>query len=150
MTIMPFVSSIVKSRLPTGIEPFHSNSMGLVDYVPVLLQLLFATFLAVAILIASQVFGQRAKGNYIKDRAYECGVPMEGNPHPRFGVKFYVVAMLFIIFDIEAVFLIPWVLIYREFLALHIPILMPVMFFIGVLVMGLAYEMKKKGLEWGR
>lgn len=124
--------------------------MELVDYVPVLIQVLFAVFLAAAILIASQVFGQRAKGNYIKDKAYECGIPMEGNPHPRFGVKFYVVAMLFILFDIEAVFLIPWVLVYREFLAVGIPILMPVMFFIAVLVLGLAYEMKKKGLEWER
>ncbi|WOO41201.1 NADH-quinone oxidoreductase subunit A [Rubellicoccus peritrichatus] len=124
--------------------------MELVDYIPVLIQVLFAVFLAAAILIASQVFGQRAKGNYIKDKAYECGLPMEGNPHPRFGVKFYVVAMLFILFDIEAVFLIPWVLIYREFISLGIPILMPVMFFIAVLVLGLAYEMKKKGLEWER
>lgn len=124
--------------------------MELVDYIPVLIQVLLALFLAVAILSASQLFGQRAKGNYIKDRAYECGIPMEGTPHPRFGVKFYVVAMLFIIFDIEAVFLIPWVLIYREFLAIGIPILLPVMFFITVLVVGLAYEMKKKGLEWER
>lgn len=124
--------------------------MELANYIPVLIQVLLAFVLAAAILGASHLFGQRAKGNYIKDRAYECGLPMEGSPHPRFGVKFYVVAMLFIIFDIEAVFLIPWVMIYRELLAVNIPILLPVMFFIGVLVIGLAYEMKKKGLEWER
>ncbi len=124
--------------------------MEIADYLPVLIQVLLAAALAGAILMASHVFGQRARGNYIKDKAYECGLPMEGNPHPRFGVKFYVVAMLFILFDIEAVFLIPWALIYREFIASHIPILWPVMFFIGILVLGLAYEMKKKGLEWER
>lgn len=124
--------------------------MEIVDYLPVMIQVLLATGLAGVILVASHIFGQRARGNYIKDKAYECGLPMEGNPHPRFGVKFYVVAMLFILFDIEAVFLIPWALIYREFIVAQITILWPVMFFIGILVLGLAYEMKKKGLEWER
>lgn len=124
--------------------------MVLADYIPVLIQVLLAAGLAGAILTASHIFGQRARGNYIKDRAYECGLPMEGEAHPRFSVKFYVVAMLFILFDIEAVFLIPWALIYREFIAAQIPILLPVLFFIGILVLGLGYEMKKKGLEWER
>jgi len=122
----------------------------LVDYVPVMIQIVLVALLAVAILTASHLFGQRARGNYIKDRAYECGLPMEGSPHPRFAVKFYIVAMLFILFDIETVFLIPWVLVYRELLHIGIPILMPVLFFIAVLVLGLAYEMRKKGLVWER
>lgn len=124
--------------------------MTLVDYLPVLLQVLLAAAIAVGILVASHVFGQRAKGNYIKDSAYECGLVAEGKPHPRFAVKFYVVAMLFILFDIEVVFLVPWVLIYREFLAHNIAILLPVLFFIFVLTLGLVYEMKKKGLRWAR
>ena len=127
-----------------------AEAMTLVDYIPILIQLLLALVLAATILTASAIFGQRARGNYIKDRAYECGIVAEGNPHPRFGVKFYVVAMLFIIFDIEVVFLIPWVLVFREFLAWGIPILMPVMFFILVMILGVAYEMRKKGLEWDR
>lgn len=124
--------------------------MTLAAYLPVLLQVLVALTIAVVILVASHLFGQRARGNYIKDAAYECGLPMEGKPHPRFAVKFYVVAMLFILFDIEVVFMIPWVLVFREFLANNIAILTPVLFFILVLSVGLVYEMKKKGLRWER
>jgi NADH-quinone oxidoreductase subunit A len=63
-------------------------------------------------------------------------------------VKFYVTAMLFILFDIEVVFLIPWTFVYRHFLANHIAILAPMLFFLGVLVLGLFYEVKKGALEW--
>lgn len=124
--------------------------MTLADYLPVLIQLLIAAGIASVILVASHLFGQRSRRNYIKDTGYECGLPAEGNAHPQFAVKFYVVAMLFILFDIEVVFLIPWVLVYREFLANNIAILWPVLFFILVLTLGLVYEMKKKGLRWER
>jgi NADH-quinone oxidoreductase subunit A len=63
-------------------------------------------------------------------------------------VKFYVTAMLFIIFDIEVVFLIPWTFVYRDFLAHNISIVGPIMFFLFVLVLGLLYEVKKGALEW--
>ena len=63
-------------------------------------------------------------------------------------MKFYVTAMLFILFDIEVVFLIPWTFVYREFLAAGIPILGPISFFLFVLVLGLVYEVKKGALEW--
>ncbi|MGE9295059.1 MAG: NADH-quinone oxidoreductase subunit A [Puniceicoccales bacterium] len=124
--------------------------MELVDYLPILIQIVLAAVIAGAILVASHMFGQRASGNYTKDDAYECGLKAEGKPHPKFSVKFYVVAMLFILFDIEVVFLIPWVLVYREMLSIGIPILLPVLFFLGILTLGMAYEMKKKGLEWER
>ena len=73
---------------------------------------------------------------------------MEGKPHPRFAVKFYVTAMLFILFDIEVVFLVPWALVYREFLAAQIAITAATAVFLGVLVLGLAYEFKRGALEW--
>ena len=117
-------------------------------YLPVLLQVAIAIALPVAILVASWFFGQRAKPNKIKDSAYECGLNAEDKPHPRFSVKFYVTAMLFLVFDLEIVFLLPWTFIYRDFLASHIAILGPVLFFLGVLVLGLAYEIKKGALEW--
>ena len=63
--------------------------------------------------------------------------------HARFSVKFYVTAMLFILFDIEVIFLIPWTFVYREFLADRLPILLPMLFFLGLLVLGLVYEIKK-------
>ena len=119
------------------------------DYAPILIQLFLAAGLACLIVGVSHLFGQRAhKKNKITDSAYECGVKAEGIVHTRFSVKFYVTAMLFILFDIEVVFLIPWAFIYRDFLANHISILAPIGFFFGVLVLGLFYEIKKGALEW--
>jgi len=122
--------------------------MTLADYLPVLIQLLLALGIASAILVFSHLLGQRSATNRSKDSAYECGLPAEGRAGARFSVKFYVTAMLFIIFDIEVVFLIPWVLIYRDFLSAQLPILLPVLFFLGVLVVGLVYELRKGALNW--
>lgn len=119
------------------------------DYAPILIQLILAAGLAGLIVGISHLLGQRAhKKNAITDSAYECGVKAEGIVHTRFSVKFYVTAMLFILFDIEVVFLIPWAFIYRDFLANHISILAPIGFFFGVLILGLFYEVKKGALEW--
>src|SRR5450432_4755516 len=102
-------------------------------YLPILVQICLAAGLAIAVIGASHLFGQRAKKNHIKDSPYECGVPTEGVVHSRFSVKFYVTAMLFILFDIEVVFLIPWAFVYREFLSQHIAIFWPVMTFMALL-----------------
>ena len=120
------------------------------NYLPVLVQLLLAAAIALGIIFVSHIFGQRAKTNKFKDSAYECGLAMEGKPHPRFSVKFYVTAMLFILFDVEVLFLIPWVMVYRDFLANAIPIFFPILFFMFVLVLGLIYEIKKGALKWER
>lgn len=124
--------------------------MTLDAYLPVLIQIILAMGIAVAVLVASQLFGQRTRTNPVKDSAYECGIPTDSQPGARFSVKFYVTAMLFILFDIEVVFLIPWVLVYRDFLAHQLPILLPVLFFILLLVTGLFYELKKGALDWDR
>ncbi len=120
------------------------------DYLPFLYQILWAAGIAALIIGASHFFGQRAARNRIKDTAYECGVPGRGLVHARFSVKFYVTAMLFILFEIEVIFLIPWTFIYREFLANHIPVLLPMLFFLGLLVLGLIYEARKGALDWER
>ncbi len=125
-----------------------AEAQSLSTYLPVLVQVALGLAIPTVILVASHVFGQRAKGNYIKDKAYECGLPMEGKPHPRFAVKFYVTAMLFILFDIEVVFLVPWALVYREFLAASIAITGATAVFLGVLVLGLVYEVRRGALEW--
>jgi NADH-quinone oxidoreductase subunit A len=122
--------------------------MTLESYLPIFIQLILALGIAIAILVFSWFLGQRALTNKVKDGAYECGLIMEGASHPRFAVKFYLTAMLFILFDIEVVFLIPWALVFREFVASGIAIVMPGLFFIGLLVFGLVYEIKKGGLEW--
>ena len=80
-----------------------------------MVQICWAVGIGGIVLVASHVFGQRVSGNPIKDAPYECGMLAEGSGHARFAVKFYVTAMLFILFDIEVVFLIPWALVFREF-----------------------------------
>lgn len=121
-------------------------------YYPVITQVAVAVALALIVIIASHIFGQRANTNVTKDTAYECGLLPEPRSTTRFGVKFYVVAMLFILFDIEIVFLVPWTLVYREFVRDlgMASALLPALFFGGVLVVGLVYELRKGGLKWER
>jgi NADH-quinone oxidoreductase subunit A len=125
-----------------------AKTVSLSAYLPVLIQFVLAAGIAAVILIANRLFGQRAAPNPRKDSAYECGMDPIGDPHPRFSVKFYVTAMLFILFDLEVVFLLPAVLVYREFIVAHLPIILPVMFFTLVLTFGLWYELRKGALDW--
>jgi len=122
--------------------------MPLTEFVPILVQLVLALGLAVVIITVSSFLGQRAAKNKIKDSAYECGVPASGQTKTRFSVKFFVTAMLFILFDIEVIFLIPWAFVYREFLSEGLPIVLPGLFFLGVLILGLFYEVRKGALDW--
>ena len=89
------------------------------EFIPVLLQILIATGFAVATLIASALLGKRAKRNQMKDSAYECGMLPVGDGQARFSVKFYLVAMLFVLFDIEVVFLYPGAVIFRDQIAAY-------------------------------
>ncbi|MDD2764866.1 MAG: NADH-quinone oxidoreductase subunit A [Opitutaceae bacterium] len=124
--------------------------MSAAAYLPFLYQAVLAAGIGAVIIGASHLLGQRAPKNRIKDTAYECGVAGGGLVHARFAVKFYVTALLFILFDIEVIFLIPWTFVYREFLANQIPILLPMLFFLGLLVLGLVYEARKGALDWER
>ena len=119
-------------------------------YLPVLLQIVLAGAMGVGIVAASHLFGHKLRRNPIKDSAYECGVSATGKIHPRLSVKFFLTALLFILFDIEVVFLLPWTFIYREFLARGVPVLLPVLCFIGLLVAGFLYEWRKGALDWER
>jgi len=118
------------------------------SYSPVLVQVILAVAIGAVIIAASHIFGQRAKTNKLKDSAYECGIVPEGEPHPRFGAKFYLVAMLFVVFDIEVVFMIPLAMVYPDIVAAKLPILLPSLFFIAVLSVGIFYELKKDALNW--
>ena len=122
--------------------------MELGDYLPILIQVLLAVGMGVGILVASHIFGQKARRSKIKDSPYECGLATEKPGKTRYSVKFYVTAMLFILFDIDVVFLIPWVLTHRELMACGIPVLWPMLFFTFVLAVGLIYELKSGALEW--
>ena len=119
----------------------------LAEYSGVLVILVIAIVLAGALLGIHLLVGPRREFPE-KQEPFECGEEQITNPQQRFAVKFYVTAMLFILFDIEIVFLIPWVLVFREFLAVNLPILLPIFFFLFVLVLGLFYELKKGAIEW--
>jgi NADH-quinone oxidoreductase subunit A len=122
--------------------------MSLIDYLPVLIQIVLAVGIGVGILVASHLFGQRATRSKIKDSPYECGISSEVGGTTRYSVKFYVTAMLFILFDIDVVFLIPWVLTHRELTFAGVSVLGPMLFFTFVLGAGLVYELKSGALEW--
>jgi NADH-quinone oxidoreductase subunit A len=122
--------------------------MTLSSFLPVLIQILLAVGIGVGILVASHLFGQRASRSKIKDSPYECGLSSEVGGTTRYSVKFYVTAMLFILFDIDVVFLIPWVLTHRELTFAGVSVLGPMLFFTFILVFGLIYELKSGALEW--
>ena len=82
-------------------------------YFPVLVQTILAVLVAGALITLSFVLGKRVKDR-VKDSPYECGIAPTGSARERFSVKFYLVAIVFILFDIEAVFLYPWAVVYRE------------------------------------
>lgn len=123
----------------------------LTDYIPVLLQIAIATGFAVATLIVSALLGKRALRNRVKDSAYECGMVPIGGGQPRFSIKFYLVAMLFVLFDIEVVFLMPWATVYREQIAAGASVFLWAMLgFVGILFVAYLYALKKGALEWRR
>ena len=115
------------------------------NYLPVLFQVVIACGFAVTTLILSVVFGRSARRNSIKDSAYECGMLPIGDGAPRFSVKFYLVAMLFVLFDIEVVFMYPWAVNFREF---GVNGLIEMFIFMGTLLLGFVYIIKKKALDW--
>lgn len=103
---------------------------------------------AVSTLILSVVFGRSAKRNAVKDSAYECGMLPIGEGSPRFSVKFYLVAMLFVIFDIEVVFMYPWAVQFRDLAAQGPTALVSMAGFAGILVFAYVYALKKGALNW--
>jgi NADH-quinone oxidoreductase subunit A len=121
------------------------------DFLPVLLQVLIAIGFAVAALATSLLLGKTSKRNAVKDSPYECGMLPIGEAQPRFSVKFYLVAMLFILFDLEIVFMYPWAVIYRDFVAENgLGILWSMLGFVGILTLGYVYAVMKGALDWKR
>ncbi len=117
-------------------------------YLPVLLQVLVVIGFAAMVLILSVVFGRSAKRNATEDIPYECGMLPVGEGAPRFSVKFYLVAMLFVIFDIEVVFMYPWALQFRDLARLNPVVLVSMAGFAGSLAVAYVYALKKGALNW--
>jgi NADH-quinone oxidoreductase subunit A len=118
------------------------------QYLPVLLQIIVAIGFAAVVLAASVIFGRSARRNATKDSAYECGMLAVGEGAPRFSVKFYLVAMLFVLFDIEVVFMYPWAVQFRDLIADGPVALVSMAGFAGVLVVAYVYALKKGALNW--
>jgi len=114
------------------------------SYLPILVLIAIALAFAVGATIFSTLIGQK-KPSVVKLAPYECGMPLLGTARERFSVKFYIVAMLFILFDIEAVFMYPWAVIFKD-LGMFGFAEMGV--FILILLVGYAYVWKKGALEW--
>ena len=113
-------------------------------YFPVLLQIHIAAAVAGGLIFASIALGKRLK-NKVKDTPYECGITPVGSARERFSVKFYLVGMLFILFDIEAIFLYPWAVVFRY---LKMFGFIEMLIFIGFVLAGFFYIWKKGVLNW--
>jgi len=118
------------------------------DYLPVLLQIIVAVGFAGSALIVSVLLGKAGRRNPIKDSAYECGMVPVGEPQPRFSVKFYLIAMLFILFDLEIVFMYPWAVVYRGMIHGHPVIFWSMLSFVSILMLGYIYALRKGVLDW--
>ena len=120
----------------------------ILEYMPVLLQIIVAIGFAVSALVISVVLGKTGKRTRAKDTAYECGMIPQGEGQPRFSVKFYLVAMLFILFDLEIVFMYPWAVVYKEAIVHGSTIFWSMLSFITILMVGYVYALKKGALDF--
>ena len=118
------------------------------QFLPVFVQILVATGFAAVALVFSVLLGKSARRNATKDSAYECGMVATGDGAPRFSVKFYLVAMLFVIFDIEVVFMYPWAVQFRDLVAESPMALVSMAGFAGILAVAYVYAFRRGALSW--
>ena len=119
------------------------------QYLPVLMLGVLAVLFSAFMLVGSVLLGKKGRRPPIKDTPYECGMVPIGTGSTRLSVKFYLVAMLFILFDIEVVFLYPWAVVYREMLAQNAGLILGSMLsFMGILFVGYIYAVKKQAFDW--
>ena len=120
------------------------------NYLPLMIQILVAVGMGCSMTTVSFLIG-RHRRTKVKLEAYECGVPAEGDARGRFSVRFYMVAMLFILFDVEAVFMMPWAVIYRQLYHITGSRLFgfwEMLVYLGFVLVGFFYIMKKGILDW--
>lgn len=135
---VPRRDDIINRRVMSG------NSLQ--SYAPLLIHLIAAALVAGALVTLSSLVGWR-RPSRVKQQAYECGITPTGDAREPFDVKFYLVAMVFILFDIEAIFLYPWAYVFR---ALSWRGFEEMMLYIGLLLAGYIYLWKKGALDWNR
>jgi NADH-quinone oxidoreductase subunit A len=120
------------------------------DYLPILLMFVVAAGFAVSNILLSQMVGQR-KRTRTKLMPYECGKDPVGSARERFSVKFYLIAMIFILFDIEVIFLVPWAVVFKSLIAEGLSTLayVEMMLFVALLFVGYIYVWRKGAFDWG-
>ena len=125
------------------------STFALKDYLPILLMFIVAVSFAVGNVLLSSLIGQR-KSTRTKLMPYECGKDPVGSARERFSVKFYLIAMLFILFDIEVIFLVPWAVVFKTLSlgGLRNLVYVEMMIFVGLLLVGYVYVWKKGLFEW--
>jgi len=116
-------------------------------YIPILLLLVFVVANAVLMLGISQLL-QTYRPTSVKSAAYESGMPALGDARERFSVKFYLVAMLFIVLDIETVFMIPWAVAFQQLASMRGVLLLEMLTFVAILAVGYVYLWKRGALQW--
>jgi NADH-quinone oxidoreductase subunit A len=114
------------------------------DYFPILMQMLLAVGFVVGTIIISGKLGPK-RSSQIKDKNFECGIESVGNARIPFSVKYFVVAILFVLFDVEVIFLYPWAI---NFKSLGAEGMIKMVVFMALLLVGFFYIIKKKALEW--
>jgi len=115
-----------------------------VEYAPVLIFLAVAAVFPVATLVIAAAL-RPSHHSVVKGEAYECGMPPSGEARARYPVRFYIVAVLFVVFDVETIFLFPWAVKYRVLGTFG---LVEMLVFLGILIVGYAYAWTKGALEW--
>ena len=124
------------------------------QYIPVGLLMLIAIGFAAASLALPPLLGKKRTHDPVKDSAYECGMPAMTEAHTRFSVKFYLIAMLFILFDIEVVFFLGWAAVFRDLIkpaaqgGIGWEMLLGALVFLAILEVGHIYAWKKGALDW--
>jgi NADH-quinone oxidoreductase subunit A len=120
-----------------------------IDFVPLFIMMVLALGLAMTLLKAGEILGP-SRPNRIKHSAYESGMDPVGSARDRYSIKFYLVAMIFIVFDVEVVFMYPWAVSFREFLAdgAGLGVMVVIILFSIILAIGLLYDIKKGGLDF--
>lgn len=115
-----------------------------VDYIPIAMQFVFvAVFIAVMIALSHFIGPRRSSAN--KDASFECGIPIYGNARMPFSVKYFLVAILFVLFDVEVIFMYPWAVNFRE---MGMDGFLKMLMFMGLLLIGFYYVIKKGALDW--
>ena len=116
-------------------------------YIPILILLIFVVFNAI-IIVGASTFLSNYRPTAVKQAAYESGIPVIGDARERFSVKFYLVAMLFIVFDIETVFLLPWAVAFQQLRQLGGVLFLEMLTFVVILGVGYIYLWKRGALQW--